>query len=202
MTIGFSESPRFPDDVAIWAAGGRGFKTIIVETYGGDEFRTAAWSQMKGVWDVANAWRSVNSSSVSAARISSIQSFHHACMGNLGGFRFKDFTDYKDDGAGIFVMLTATTFQMYKRYTSGTNTYDQIINKPVVGTVVTTGGTFASIDYTTGIVTMASGTPTSWTGQFDIPCRFDSDIPDIVLDESTGALYNWQSLKIVEIRNP
>jgi uncharacterized protein (TIGR02217 family) len=202
MTVGFIEGPRFPDDVAAWATGGRGFKTNIVETYGGDEYRTAAWTQQRGEWEVVNAWRSCNSSSVASARITSVRNFFRACMGQLGAFRFKDFTDFQDEGGGIFVLLTATTFQMYKAYIVGTNEFDQIIQKPVSATVVVTGGVSPVVDYTTGIVTVASGTPTSWTGQFDIPCRFNSDMPDIGLDESSGALYNWQSLKVVEVRNP
>ena len=41
----------------------------------------------------------------------------------------------------------------------------------------------------------------TWTGEFDTPVRFDGDDPQIGLD-SSGALYDWPNLQIVELRNP
>ena len=199
--MSFLETPRFPDDLAAWATGGRGFKTTVVETYGGDEYRNAAWTQRKGEWEITNAWRN-NNPAFPAYSVPNLVDFLNVSMGQLGGFRLKDFKDYTDGGGGIFVLLTATTFQMYKRYTKGALTYDAIIKKPVSATVVVTGGSAPVVDYTTGIVTVSSGTPTSWTGQYDVPVRFAEDIPNVGLDESSGALNNWQSLKLIELRNP
>ncbi len=201
---GFIESPRFPDEIAAWATGGRAFKTDIVETYGGDEFRNAAWSQARGEWTVQNAFRSANQANTTHNQYV-LMEFFKSCMGQLYAFRFWDrwdYTDSQNNGSGVFHMLTPTTFQMYKRYAISPNTYDQIVQKPVVGTVVVTGGSGPTVDYTTGIVTVSSGTPTSWTGQFDVPCRFNADLPDLGLEESTGALLLWQQLKIMEVRNP
>jgi uncharacterized protein (TIGR02217 family) len=204
MSIAFLESPRFPDEIAFWATGGRGFKTTVIETYGGDEYRNAAWSQRRGEWSVANAWRR-NYSSNAQYNLPTLTAFINVARGQLGAFRFKDFTDYKDSdagGAGTFVMIDSTHFQMYKTYTNGAQTYAALIQKPVSGTVIVTGGSSPSVDYTTGIVTVSSGTPTSWTGQYDVPVRFAEDISTLGPDESTGALYNWQALKLIEVRNP
>lgn len=199
----FIETPRFPDEIAFWLQGGRGFKTTVVETYGGDEYRNAAWTQQRGEWTIADAFRAIATHSPYV--VSTLLRFLRVCRGQLYGFRVKDYTDFQaTDGGGtggVFVMLTATTFQMYKRYSLGGLTFDQIIQKPVSGTVTVNGGASPSVDYTTGIVTVASGTPTSWTGEFDVPCRLGDDVPAIVPDQS-GALYDWQSLKLVEIRNP
>lgn len=201
--MAFIETPRFPDEVAFWAIGGRGFKTTVVETYGGDEYRNAAWSQMRGQWEVQNAFRTLNQWD-NSHNISAYLSFFRVCMGQLYGFRFKDFQDYTDSmngGSGIFVGIDSTHFQLYKKYTQGSITFNQIVQKPVSATVVVTGGASPTVDYTTGIVTVASGTPTSWTGQYDVPCRFADDNPRLGVDESTGALYNWQQLKVIEIRD-
>ena len=194
----FIENTPFPREVSAWAIGGRGFKTTVVETYGGDEFRNAAWSQALGEWDVTEALRSTNPQSAYAVK--ALRNFLQVSRGQLYTFRFRDPSDYTDEGGGVFVMLTPTTFQMYKRYTISPNTYDQLIAKPVSGTVVVTGGVTPSVDYTTGIVTIASGTPTSWTGQFDVPCRFADDYPHIGLETSTGAYFNWQQIKVREVR--
>lgn len=200
--MAFMESPRFPDEVSWWATGGRGFKTNVVETYGGNEYRNAAWSQMRGEWEIENAWRSIPQ--YDTHNLSQFVNQFRAAMGQLYGFRFKDWQDYTDSmngGSGTLQFITATTFQLYKTYTVGGITFNQIVQKPVSGTVVTSGGVFSSLDYTTGIVTMTSGTPTSWTGQYDVPCRFADDVPDLGPDESSGALYNWQSLKVIEVRD-
>lgn len=195
----FTET-RFPDWIAYWMEGGRGFQTILTDTYGGQEYRNAAWSQARGEYDVRQE-ALLSLRSTSSYYFKPLRDLYRVSMGQFGGFRFKDYQDYSDDGGGIFVMLTATTFQMYKHYAVGGNTYDQIVQKPVSATVVVTGGTTPVVDYTTGIVTVASGTPTSWTGQFDVPVRFGTDTP-LIGPETTGAMYDWQSLKLIEIRNP
>ncbi len=201
--MAFIESPRFPEFISCWAIGGRGFKTNVVETYGGDEYRTASWSQARGEWDIQNAFISRNNNN-STYNQSAIIAFFQVCYGQLYAFRFKDFTDYTEsmnNGSGVFTLLTSTTFQMYKRYSYGGLTRDQIIQKPLTPTVLVAGGVSPVVDYTTGIVTVASGTPMSWTGSFDIPCRFNEDLPRLGPDEGTGALFNWQSLKIIEVRD-
>jgi uncharacterized protein (TIGR02217 family) len=197
----FIESPRFPDEIAFWAQGGRGFKTTVVETYGGDEYRNAAWSQQRGEWSCQDAYRSENPGS--AYNYSSLIKFFRACRGQLYGFRFKDFSDYQATdagGSGTFVFISGTSWQLYKTYSVSPLSFAQIIQKPVSGTVVITGGSGWSVDYTTGIAT-GTGTPTSWTGQYDIPCRFGGDVPANMPDSSSGALWDWQNLKIVETRD-
>jgi uncharacterized protein (TIGR02217 family) len=196
----FVETPRFPDRLSYWMGGGRGFNTSIVETAGGNEFRNAIWQGAKGEWTIrGEALSTVVANSQNY--FLPLRNLFLTCMWRLYAFRMKDFRDFQDDGGGVFVLLTATTFQMYKSYTVSPNNYLQIIQKPVVGTVVVTGGVSPSVDYTTGIVTVASGTPTSWTGQFDVPVRFDSDIP-LIGPDTSGAMYDWQSLRLKEVRNP
>lgn len=203
--MAFLESPRFPDEIAFWLRGGRGFKTSIVETWSGAEFRNSAWSQTRGEWDIGEALRSMNPSSSYYG--SALRDFFMIARGQLNAFRLKDFTDYKvgsgagGGGSGVFATLTSTTFQMYKRYTVGSTTFDQIIQKPVASTVVVTGGVSPVVDYTTGIVTVASGTPTSWAGEFDVPVRFGGDMPKRG-PTTEGALLSWEGVRLVEVRNP
>ena len=198
--MAFIETPRFPDDIAVYGVGGRGFNTVIVETFGGNEYRNSAWAQARGAWDISAALR-VTNPSIATYNFNLLRDFFMVARGRFNAFRFKDFKDYKDDAGGVLVGLTGTTFQMYKTYTAGSTTYTQIIQKPKSATVVVTGGSTPVVDYTTGIVTVASGTPASWRGEFDIPARFEMDMPSAGLD-SSGALYDWQSMKIVEVRNP
>jgi uncharacterized protein (TIGR02217 family) len=196
--MSFLETPRFPDVPAAWMTGGRGWMTTVVRTYGGNEYRNAAWQQPLGEWQIQNAWASATPAAYAAAfNVGQFVKFMRVNQGMFNGFRIKDFTDYQDEGGGIFVSLGGGLSQMYKAITLGAITFNQIVNKPVSPIAITGGG---SLDYTTGIVT--GGSPTAWTGTYDIPARFATDAMDVGLDESSGALYNWQSLKLTEIRNP
>jgi uncharacterized protein (TIGR02217 family) len=198
--MSFLETPRFPDWIARWAVGGIGFQTTIARTDGGAEYRNANWSEGLGSWTFQDGFTMADANSATYGQ-KLLRNFFNVALGMANGFRFKDFSDYTDEGGGVFLLLTATTFQMQKNYTSGAATYTRTIKKPVSGTLVVTGGSVSSIDYTTGIVTMSSGTPTSWTGQFDCPVRFGDDMNHNGLDPS-GAIYDWQNIRLEELRNP
>lgn len=202
MTTPFVETPRFPDWIAFWSRGGRTFNTTVTRTYGGNEYRNAAWAVGLGeyVWDNSDAAAFSQNPALTAFSYTALRNLYSAALAQVYAFRFKDFRDYKDDGAGIFVMIDSTHFQMAKRYSVSPLAYTQPIYKPVSGTVTVNGGASPTVDYTNGIVTVASGTPTSWVGEFDIPVRFASDVPQVGPD-SSGAQINWESLKIVEVRN-
>lgn len=204
---------RLPLEISYYAVGGRTFKTTRVQTYNGSEYRNAAWAIGLGMWNIASVLRSTNPRNAYAFTV--LRNLFFTSLGAWGGFRMRDNKDYQDEGGGIFVLLTATTFQMYKRVTVNGVNYDQIVNKPVqtspegVGIVIT-GGVSPVIDYTTGIVTVASGTPTSWTGTYDIPVTFADDAMGFgsgagmggMGPDSTGAYYEAQQVQLIEIRNP
>ncbi len=200
---GFIETTNLPDEFTFWAQGGRGWKTTVVETYGGEEYRNEAWTRTKGEWSLQEALRSTNP--LSSFYIGTVTRFARVARGQLGGFRFRDWQDYKNDdagGSGVFIAIDATHFQMYKRYViDATWIYDQIIVKPRAaygtypGIVITGGG---SLDYTTGIVT--GGAPTAWVGYYDVPVRFDDDIPDVGM-LTDGTYYNWNDCRVVELKN-
>ena len=188
----------FPLVVSAWARGGRGFFTTVVRTYGGDEYRNAAWDQPLGEWECSDALTAAINPTA-AYTVQALRNFIMAGRGQLYGFRFRDPQDNTDETHGILALISGSNYQLYKRYTIGSLQFDQIIQKPV-SPIVVSGGTVNTINYNTGVVTMTSGTPTSWTGTFDIPVRFAEDIPRLGLDGS-GALWSWQSLKLIETRD-
>lgn len=186
---------QFPSAISYGAVGGPGFRTDVVVVSSGAEQRNVTWSQARRRYDVAHAAREPTASDA-------VKAFFHNMAGKAHGFRFKDWTDYSATASeGKFTLLTATTFQAYKRYTTGSQTYDRIIQKGIA-TWSVTGGTVSAIDYNTGIVTMSSGTPTAWAGSFDVPCRFDTDeLNGVIIDRSSaGLIVGWSSIPIVEIR--
>lgn len=81
--------------------------------------------------------------------------------------------------------------------------HDRKIRKPCKSPAPTiTGGPTYTLDYTTGILTLSSGSLTTWSGQFDVPCRFDIDeMKGEILDKKGGAfIMGWNSVPIVEVR--
>ena len=198
MTVyAFIESPRFPEKISIAATGGPMFATDVVSVDSGDEYRTTHWDQPLYSYVISHPPTSDED------KTDALRAFFMAVRGRAAGFRFKDWTDYKVSAAeGKFIMLTSTTFQMVKRYTIGSLTFDRNIVKPV-STVTVTGGSSPVVNYTTGIVSVASGTPSSWHGEFDVPVRFDTDKMDAeVLDKhSSGELIiGWNQVTLVEVR--
>lgn len=194
--MAFIESPIFPSCVSLGATGGPGWVTEIVRTQGGQEYRNQVRSIGLGRWEVAHLVKR-------PADWQELLAFWYMAKGAYNAFRFRDYLDYTvSAGEGILAPLTATTFQMMKRYTIGPLTHDRRINKPRSGTVTITGGTSVSVDYTNGIVTVASGTPTSWVGQFDVPVRFgidDLEQEAITRNGKGELLVAWRSIPLVEI---
>jgi uncharacterized protein (TIGR02217 family) len=194
--MSFIETPRFPDGISYGATGGPVWSTDVVRTGAGQEYRNQSWAQALCTFDVSHAARHATDYAV-------LRDFYRAMRGRLHGFRFKDHSDFAvTNSVGTFVQLTSTTFQMYRAYVTGAQTDSRKIVKPVTGTVAVVGGVSPSVDYTTGIVTVASGTPTAWSGEFDVPCRFDIDEmkAEIIVKEGAAFVMGWSSITLVELR--
>lgn len=213
--MAFIETPRFPDALAFWMEGGRGFKTTKVETFGGNEYRNSPWRYGKGAWQVkGEALRSQHPGS--SEYFIPLRNLMMACRMELSAFRFKDFRDFQDETYGVLgttgVAVAATlAYQMFKNYSVSPGSYQQIIQKPVASTikvyvngVLKTLTTDYTIDGTTGMITFVSqptvGQAITWTGEFDIPVRLDMDIPMLGPD-STGAMIDLSELRLKEVRN-
>jgi uncharacterized protein (TIGR02217 family) len=145
------EEVRFNDNKIInYTTGGPAYKTSMVQTNGGKEQRNAVWSQPLAVFEFTDRL-------ISETETHYIRDFFHAMQGMLIGFRFKDWSDYKDDGLGVIVGDGIGGGQLYKQYAMGSRSQKKKISKPVSGTVqVYINGTLTScaIDYTTGVVSM------------------------------------------------
>lgn len=195
--MAFYESPRFPQDISYDAVGGPRWDTTVIELSSGHESRNQRWSHARCRYDVAHAVRT-------QVKLDALLHFFHTVRGRTHGFRFKDWSDFQVTSAqGVLTFISGSSYQLYKRYTSGAQTYDRKIQKPVTGSVSVLGGGSYSVDSTTGIVTHNSGgAPTGWTGEFDVPCRFDTDVmaAAIVSRSGAGLLYSWDQIGLVEIR--
>lgn len=183
---------QFPKSISMDAMGGPGFLTNIAVMESGAESRNQNWEFDRAEFEVSHAARL-------PAQWRPLRAFFMNMRGRANSFRFHDPLDYVAAvGEGLYIDSGADK-QMVKRYTFGSTTYDRIITKPVVGSITLVGG--GTLDYTTGIVT--GGTPTGWSGQFDLHCRFDTDrMRHETIDRNlaSGLIVGWQSIPIVEVR--
>lgn len=169
------------------ASGGPGYSTRIVTTQGGIEQRTQNWFLPRGSWQVGNR-------TVSQAQYQQILDFFYATRGPLIGFRFRDWTDYKDDGRGVLGSgvgnPASNVYKMNKKREILNQTNLQRITRPI-------GPTFASDPqlgqtiklFVDGIQqTFGTITPGTWS-----------------IDDSTGiCTYNPRALSTIAaaIRDP
>lgn len=192
---------RFPVDISFGAIGGPGFLTDIVITNSGVESRDQTRSMDLGAWEVSHVPRFPE-------MYKRLQSFFRIAAGRANTFRFKDWSDFTVTASEGVLSPTddagspPLTWQLYKRYTFGSITFDRKIVLPI-SAITVTGGSGVSVAYSTGVVTVSSGTPTSWSGEFDVLARFDTDRMHgqiIERNPTDGLLVEWASIPIVEVR--
>lgn len=190
---------RFPDRIAFGAIGGPGFMTYVAVMSSGAESRMQEWEFERGEWEVAHAAKLPKD-------YQPLQAFFRLAAGRANTFRFKDWTDFICvPGDGFFIASDGSPsgWQMVKRYTFGGLTIDRRITKPrnnntinIIGV-----GSPSGLDYSSGIV--YGGTPTAWSGEFDVHCRFDTDhmrAEAINRNPNVGLIVTWASIPIVEVK--
>src|SRR6266403_197159 len=209
--MAFIETPRFPEAIAFHAQGGPGYATVVIGLRSGFEQRLSQWAYGRMSWDVGQVTKTLT-------EYGPLIAYFRAMNGKTHGFRFKDFSDFTDSMAGGTGVLglsgvgdgTTTVFQMVKNYATGALTDQRLIRKPISGTCAffDNGSPVSpTVDYTTGLATFGSppvtGHALTWTGQFDVPVRFDvDDMKYEIVDRQSGGdlLIRWPTIPIIELR--
>lgn len=180
---------RFPADLSFGSVGGPERRTDIVTLTSGFEERNTPWAHSRRRYDAGLGLRSLDD-------VSALIAFFEARQGQLYGFRWKDWADYKSCAPSRTVATgdqviargdgVTKSFQLIKTYTSGEGSYARPITKPVAGTVVAAvqddqmfEGVHFEIDTSTGIITFTEApmndVEISAGFEFDVPVRFDTD---------------------------
>jgi uncharacterized protein (TIGR02217 family) len=203
---------RFPANLSFGSVGGPERRTEIVTLANGFEERNSPWADSRRRYDAGVGMRSLDD-------IETLISFFEARYGQLYGFRWKDWTDYKscipsrdvaheDQPVGFGDGVT-TSFQLVKTYASGENSYARLISKPVAGTVlVSVAGDHLvesvhfTLDDTTGFITFvdapAEEAEITAGFEFDVPVRFDAERLEMSLQSfSAGEI---PTVPVVEVR--
>ena len=180
---------RFPASLSFGSLGGPERRTEIVTLANGHEERNTPWAHSRRRYDAGLGMRSLDD-------IEALIAFFEARRGQLFGFRWKDWADYKSCAASAapqagdqrigFGDGVTQYFQLTKTYRSGPAEYVRPIAKPVTGTVrvavagdpLREGAHFA-LDDATGVVKLYAvppeGAEITAGYEFDVPVRFDTD---------------------------
>ncbi|WP_339636605.1 DUF2460 domain-containing protein [uncultured Sulfitobacter sp.] len=180
---------RFPPSLSFGSVGGPQRQTDVVMLANGHEERNTPWAHSRRVYDAGLGMRSIDDLQLLIA-------FFEARLGQMYGFRWKDWADYKTGKTALQVAFddqsigygdgVRAAFQLTKTYRSGAHFYRRPITKPVAGTVRVgveqdelREGVEYEVDASTGIVTFAHPPDPEieiFAGfEFDVPVRFDTD---------------------------
>jgi uncharacterized protein (TIGR02217 family) len=209
--MGFHEV-RFPANLSFGSVGGPERRTEIVTLVNGFEERNSPWAHSRRRYDAGLGLRSLDD-------VEALIAFFEARQGQLFGFRWKDWADYRSAsatravtpfdqgiGTGDGVRLA---FPLVKTYRSGEQAYVRPVAKPVAGSVrVAIGGDPKieglefTVDPASGILTFVSppavGAVITAGFEFDVPVRFDTDrIATSVASFKAGDVPN---VPVVELR--
>ena len=209
--MGFHEI-RFPANLSFGSVGGPERRTEIVTLSNGFEERNTPWKHARRRYDAGVSMRSLDD-------VELLIAFFEARQGQLNGFRWKDWSGYKSCPASKDLNFEdqligygdgeTTEFQVYKTYSSGSESYRRPLSKLVVGTIqvgvqrdILSETLHYSVDYNTGMVTFFTapdeGVEVTAGYEFDVPVRFDTDrIQTSVASFQAGDMPN---VPIVEVR--
>lgn len=200
MTTNFIEE-RLLEKVAFGTSSGVEYKTLVSTLRSGVESRKSQWARPLDRFSVIYRYLKP------ADREYVIRVFR-GCRGRYTGFRFRDPLDYKvvDEYFGI-ADGAEQELQLIKTYSFGPIEEVREVYKPVIGLKIFADGvqiTPTNVDLTTGKVTLTAdaGAVLTWTGEFDKPVRFDSDMLRWTLDDKEGGVNPLTStdIDLTEIR--
>ncbi|MDR5651791.1 DUF2460 domain-containing protein [Ruixingdingia sedimenti] len=203
---------RFPANLSFGSVGGPERRTEIVTLTNGFEERNSPWAHSRRRYDAGLGLRSLDD-------VAALVAFFEARRGQLYGFRWKDWADFKScaaskkPGPEDQILGTgdglARVFALRKGYASGGAVYWRPIVKPVAGSVTVAlarrpvaEGIDWQVDVATGQITFADPVPEGEVVtagfEFDVPVRFDTDrIQTSVASFQAGDVPN---VPVVEVR--
>ncbi|WP_204114642.1 DUF2460 domain-containing protein [Shimia biformata] len=203
---------RFPASLSFGSIGGPERRTDVVTLANGFEERNTPWAHSRRRFDAGLGMRSLDD-------VETLISFFEARRGQLFGFRWKDWSDFKSSRASAEPDFrdqviaradgVATAYPLVKLYRSGAFDYTRPVQKPVAGTVrigvegaELQEGVHFEVDTVTGQIDFANppaeGQEITAGFEFDVPVRFDTDrIQTSVASFKAGDVPN---VPIVEIR--
>ncbi|MFS4439058.1 TIGR02217 family protein [Paracoccaceae bacterium GXU_MW_L88] len=183
---------RFPTDISFGASGGPERRVDIVTLSNGREERNTPWRHSRRRWDAGVGMRSLDD-------LARITAFFEARSGQLYGFRWKDWTDFKSCAPSQEISAwdqeigtgdgETRRFVLGKLYASGESDYWRPVQKPVEDSVIcavndaqASRGAFRVEDGAVVFAAPPARDARITAGfEFDVPVRFDTDRLDVTV---------------------
>lgn len=203
---------RFPASLSFGSLGGPERRTEVVTLANGFEERNTPWAHSRRRYDAGAGMRSLDD-------VEAMVAFFEARQGQLYGFRWKDWSDFRSCKASGEVTFqdqiigqgdgVQTEWPLIKTYASGGYDYARPVKKPVLGTVLVGFDGIAlqedvdwEIDLNAGVVSFGeapdAGVEITAGYEFDVPVRFAVDaIQTSVASFQAGDV---PSVPVVEVR--
>ena len=203
---------RFPASLSFGSLGGPERRTEVVTLANGFEERNTPWAHSRRRYDAGVGMRSLDD-------VEAMVAFFEARQGQLYGFRWKDWSDFRSCKASGEVTFqdqiigqgngVQTEWPLIKTYASGGYDYARPVKKPVLGTVLVGFDGIAlqedvdwEIDLNAGVVSFGeapdAGVEITAGYEFDVPVRFAVDaIQTSVASFQAGDV---PSVPVVEVR--
>ena len=203
---------RFPANLSFGSTGGPERRTEIVTLANGFEERNTPWAHSRRRYDAGVGLRSLDD-------VGHLIAFFEARAGQMYGFRWKDWADYKSCPASRSIGPmdqiigkgdgVQTVFTLQKTYQSGAQSYVRPILKPVLGTVKVAIATLPKVEGVEFTVNPANGEITFTDApdkgvvvtagfEFDVAVRFDTD--KIQTSVSSFQAGDVPTVPVVEVR--
>lgn len=194
---------RLNVDLERGARGGPGFLTTVIGYGTGFEQRNQGWSFARGTWDASYGVQDKDDYTL-------LIDFFVARNGRLHSFRFKDWSDFEAITPQAFGLGDGVEvdFQLVKNYTDVGGGYVRRITRQIDSTLqvfldgvlqtLTTDYTIGALGVITMVVAPAVAEVLTWTGEFDLPVRFDIDKLDLEVDWYNAAAL--PDIIIIELR--
>lgn len=203
---------RFPANLSFGSTGGPERRTEIVTLANGFEERNTPWAHSRRRYDAGVGLRSLDD-------VGHLIAFFEARAGQMYGFRWKDWADYKSCPASRSIGPmdqiigkgdgVQTVFTLQKTYQSGAQSYVRPILKPVLGTVKVAIATLPKVEGVEFTVNPANGEITFTDApdkgvvvtagfEFDVAVRFDTD--KVQTSVSSFQAGDVPTVPVVEVR--
>jgi uncharacterized protein (TIGR02217 family) len=173
--------------------------TEVVRTDGNNEVRNTRTDQSLLQFEITYPH------SEQDANFQAVRSAYKVARGRLHSFDFQDHSEFEaaDEPFGVGDGVE-TEFTLIKSYTFGSQTHERRIFRPVSPITLkadgVTIGSGYSVDYTNGTVEFdvapADEAVLTWTGEFNIPVRFDSSF---TVSLPAGHLVHVETMTLTEV---
>lgn len=198
---------RLPTSVELGAIRRDMMNLEVIESDSGHEDRNRLWSQFKLEFDITYPIAKRNGPADAPYAV--VKAAFRATGGGEDSFDFKDWGEFQATAELIGIGDGAeTVFPLIKTYAFGSRSHERRIYRPVsaisikADDVTVDPGDY-TVDYELGTVTFdaapAIGVELTWTGEFNVPVRFEPTIQSVA-QTIQNEKYDSFTLKEVRLR--